>query len=182
MNSSSSLRRIIATASTGVIVGACATPNQPTGTIEKKYYAPGPWAVTFVAGTAQGACCDSKGNPYDPRRSRKLTQGCLPETDPASAQTLYVEAGQKRRGGTATIAGQQPCTERNLEERSAVRYLLLRLAVLLLDVVELVSGVEASAGSRSDGPLMRMVMQWCCSRSSSASTSGLFWNSAYQSG
>src|SRR5258707_4095622 len=29
----------------GFILGAC-SPNLPTGTIEKKYYATGPWAVT----------------------------------------------------------------------------------------------------------------------------------------
>jgi hypothetical protein len=37
-------------------------PNYPTGTIELKYYAQGPWAVTAVTG---GACCDSLGNKFD---------------------------------------------------------------------------------------------------------------------
>ena len=32
----------------GFIVGAC-SPNLPTGTIEKKYYATGPWAVTTLS-------------------------------------------------------------------------------------------------------------------------------------
>ena len=40
----------------------CNPPNYPTGTIEKKYYAPGSWAVTVQTG---GACCDSLGNKYD---------------------------------------------------------------------------------------------------------------------
>lgn len=37
-------------------------PNQPTGPIGSKYFAPGPWAVT-----AQNtfACCDSTGNAFD---------------------------------------------------------------------------------------------------------------------
>ena len=44
----------------------CSLPNQPTGTIEKKYYAPGPSTVIFEAGTtAPATCCDSKGNPFD---------------------------------------------------------------------------------------------------------------------
>ena len=37
-------------------------PNYPTGTIELKYYAPGPWQVTVSTG---GACCDSAGNKLD---------------------------------------------------------------------------------------------------------------------
>ncbi len=37
-------------------------PNHPTGTIERKYYAQGSWAVTISAG---GACCDSLGNKFD---------------------------------------------------------------------------------------------------------------------
>jgi hypothetical protein len=37
-------------------------PNYPTGTIELKYYAPGPWQVTVSTG---GACCDSAGNKFD---------------------------------------------------------------------------------------------------------------------
>ncbi len=40
----------------------CNPPNSPTGTIEKKYYANGPWQVTVEIG---GACCDSLGNKYD---------------------------------------------------------------------------------------------------------------------
>jgi hypothetical protein len=58
-------RRRLVLAIAGLIVGAglgaCA-PNFPTGTIEKKYYATGPWTVTVA--TAAG-CCDSKGNRYD---------------------------------------------------------------------------------------------------------------------
>jgi hypothetical protein len=42
------------------ILGAC-TPNFPTGTIEKKYYATGPWTPL----TTGVGCCDSKGNQYD---------------------------------------------------------------------------------------------------------------------
>src|SRR5258707_13473268 len=34
----------------GFIVGAC-SPNLPTGTIEKKYYATGPWALTPPSAT-----------------------------------------------------------------------------------------------------------------------------------
>ena len=37
-------------------------PNYPTGPIELKYYAPGPWAVAVQTG---GACCDSSGNKFD---------------------------------------------------------------------------------------------------------------------
>jgi len=37
-------------------------PNYPTGAIELKYYATGPWAVTVSLG---GACCDSAGNKFD---------------------------------------------------------------------------------------------------------------------
>jgi hypothetical protein len=37
-------------------------PNSPTGTIELKYYAAGPWAVTVKT---EGACCDSKGNKFE---------------------------------------------------------------------------------------------------------------------
>ena len=36
--------------------------NAPTGTIEKKYYAPGPWAVTVKMGAY---CCDSLHNKFD---------------------------------------------------------------------------------------------------------------------
>jgi hypothetical protein len=61
----SPLCRMLAMLSIGWILGGCGAPNQPTGTIERKYYAPGPWAVTFVPGTPQGACCDSKRNPFD---------------------------------------------------------------------------------------------------------------------
>ena len=46
----------------GTMPTGCNPPNYPTGTIEKKYYAPGSWAVTVQSG---GACCDSKGNKYD---------------------------------------------------------------------------------------------------------------------
>jgi hypothetical protein len=43
---------------------ACAgsPPNYPTGKIERKYYATGPWAVTIRLG---GACCDSAGHKFD---------------------------------------------------------------------------------------------------------------------
>jgi len=44
------------------------------------------------------------------------------------------------------------------------------------------SGDGGNSGVRSDGPLMRMVMQWCWRRSSRASTRGFFWNSSYHSG
>jgi hypothetical protein len=37
-------------------------PNFPTGMIETKFYATGPWAVTVSTG---GACCDSLGNKFD---------------------------------------------------------------------------------------------------------------------
>ncbi len=40
----------------------CNPPNYPTGTIEQKYYATGPWTVTVSVG---GACCDSAGNKFD---------------------------------------------------------------------------------------------------------------------
>lgn len=47
----------------GVItLAGCNSHNLPTGTIEKKYYASGPWQVTVEIG---GACCDSLGNKYD---------------------------------------------------------------------------------------------------------------------
>src|SRR5215475_963796 len=42
-------------------------------------------------------------------------------------------------------------------------------------------GVFAT-GSRNEGPLMRMVTQWCCNRSSNASTRGFFWNRSYHAG
>jgi len=41
---------------------SCNPPNYPTGTIELKYYAPGPWTVVESLG---GACCDSAGNKFD---------------------------------------------------------------------------------------------------------------------
>ena len=47
---------------TALSVYSCATPNYPTGTIELKYYAQGPWPVTVSTG---GACCDSAGNNFD---------------------------------------------------------------------------------------------------------------------
>jgi hypothetical protein len=37
-------------------------PNYPTGSIERTYYANGPWAVTAQTAIA---CCDSSGNHYD---------------------------------------------------------------------------------------------------------------------
>lgn len=37
-------------------------PNYPTGAIELKYYAPGPWAVTSATGFG---CCDSTGHKFD---------------------------------------------------------------------------------------------------------------------
>jgi hypothetical protein len=48
-------------------------PNYPTGSIEQKYYAPGPWAVTVSLG---GACCDSAGN-----KSICITRLNLAQTD-----------------------------------------------------------------------------------------------------
>lgn len=44
------------------------------------------------------------------------------------------------------------------------------------------AGASAAAAARSDGPSMWIVMQWCCSRSSSASTSGLLSNRPYHAG
>jgi len=42
---------------------ACANPpNYPAGTIELKYYAAGPWAVSVSLGSA---CCDSLGHEFD---------------------------------------------------------------------------------------------------------------------
>jgi hypothetical protein len=41
---------------------ANSSPNYPTGQLEKKYYADGPWAVKVEIGAD---CCDSKGNSYD---------------------------------------------------------------------------------------------------------------------
>jgi len=55
------LTSVIAGLMVGTIAGAC-TPNFPTGTIEKKYYATGSWTVTAAIGAG---CCDSKGNRYD---------------------------------------------------------------------------------------------------------------------
>jgi predicted dienelactone hydrolase len=49
-------------ASVTVVLAGCSTLNQPTGAIEKKYFAMGPWAVTVKPA---GECCDSKGNPLD---------------------------------------------------------------------------------------------------------------------
>ncbi|HKI10654.1 MAG TPA: hypothetical protein VKA02_00975 [Candidatus Acidoferrum sp.] len=51
----------VAVAATASMPG-CNPPNFPTGTIEQKYYASGPWAVTVSLG---GACCDSAGNKFD---------------------------------------------------------------------------------------------------------------------
>ena len=53
---------LILAALTLVTVCSCATPNYPTGTIELKYYAPGPWPVTV---SRSSACCDSAGNNLD---------------------------------------------------------------------------------------------------------------------
>ncbi|MGB7847629.1 MAG: hypothetical protein WBL63_18605 [Candidatus Acidiferrum sp.] len=49
---------VVATA----ILVSCNPPNYPTGTIEKKYYAEGPWAVTV---SLAASCCDSAGNKFD---------------------------------------------------------------------------------------------------------------------
>jgi hypothetical protein len=46
----------------GVVLTGCNARNAPTGTIEKKYYAAGPWAVTVSPGSA---CCDSLHNKFD---------------------------------------------------------------------------------------------------------------------
>jgi len=56
-------RSILMVAALTVIV-ACPTnpPNYPTGAIEQKYYAQGPWPVTVGAGAG---CCDSSGNKFD---------------------------------------------------------------------------------------------------------------------
>ncbi len=53
---------LILAALTIATVCSCATPNYPTGMIELKYYAPGPWPVTV---RTRGACCDSAGNNFD---------------------------------------------------------------------------------------------------------------------
>jgi hypothetical protein len=53
---------IAATLGTCAALGACGGPDYPTGQIEGKYYADGPWTVTVAIGAD---CCDSKGNPYD---------------------------------------------------------------------------------------------------------------------
>jgi pimeloyl-ACP methyl ester carboxylesterase len=45
-----------------VVLAGCSARNAPTGTIEKKYYAVGPWAVTVSPGAA---CCDSLHNKFD---------------------------------------------------------------------------------------------------------------------
>jgi hypothetical protein len=45
----------------GILPG-CNSHNSPTGTIEKKYYAPGPWAVTVRTGLD---CCDSQYHKFD---------------------------------------------------------------------------------------------------------------------
>ncbi|MGB7621606.1 MAG: alpha/beta hydrolase [Terriglobia bacterium] len=44
------------------VLQGCNPLNYPTGTIELKYYASGPWAVTVSPGAA---CCDSSGNRFD---------------------------------------------------------------------------------------------------------------------
>src|SRR5208283_4568678 len=43
-------------------------------------------------------------------------------------------------------------------------------------------GEGAGSGLRSEGPSMRMVMQWCCSRSIKASTRAFLSNRSYHSG
>jgi hypothetical protein len=40
----------------------CTKMNMPTGTIEKKYFAAGPWTVTYKP---SGECCDSNNNAFD---------------------------------------------------------------------------------------------------------------------
>jgi hypothetical protein len=57
-------RRLFAVAilAAGALLQSCNPPNFPTGTIEKKYYAAGPWAVTVKTAAA---CCDSSGNSFD---------------------------------------------------------------------------------------------------------------------
>ena len=44
------------------VLSSCASLGHPTGTLEQRYAAPGVWAVTTSPG---GACCDSRGNPFD---------------------------------------------------------------------------------------------------------------------
>jgi hypothetical protein len=46
----------------GIGFPGCSTKNSPTGTIEKKYYTAGSWAVTVSPGAA---CCDSLHNKFD---------------------------------------------------------------------------------------------------------------------
>ena len=45
-----------------VILQSCVLFNYPTGTIEQKYFAKGPWSVTVAIAAA---CCDSFGNKFD---------------------------------------------------------------------------------------------------------------------
>lgn len=57
------------TAGISLACNNCKSKNQPTGAIEKKYYAAGPWAVTVDLGTGQKGmgkyCCDSQNNQFD---------------------------------------------------------------------------------------------------------------------
>ncbi len=46
----------------GLASGCTNLRNSPTGTVERKYSATGPWAVTTKLA---GACCDSSGNTFD---------------------------------------------------------------------------------------------------------------------
>jgi len=46
----------------GAILSACCASNTPTGTIEKKFFVAGPWAVTY---TPSMLCCDSKNKAID---------------------------------------------------------------------------------------------------------------------
>lgn len=69
-----------------------------------------------------------------------------------------VEAFRTAAGGSSyNVRMPRPYNERRREERTARSYLPFRLAVL--EVEDFAAGVEAGAGSRSEGPLMRTVMQ-----------------------
>jgi len=71
----------------GAALGAC-SPNFPTGTIEKKYNATGPWTVTVAAGAG---CCDSKGDHYDLtiRQTSERTASGIPSSPGGTEQTRF---------------------------------------------------------------------------------------------
>lgn len=52
------------TAGISLACNNCKSKNQPTGAIEKKYYAPGPWGVTVELNSGK-YCCDSQYHQFD---------------------------------------------------------------------------------------------------------------------